>query len=1025
MYRIIKRLKYLIFIMIFFLGHMVISPGYYVAEAISERYETIRVANVSAQEKKTDAMLLEEKIKEVLNVLEDEQKGKVYESTTDRRLKDLIEEINGLNDDIMEGFSIIEEELKNKSNSSKILERNSAFVNTYQENMQMLLEGINTIINAESTSFRLSKIKELKQKIEKKWIKKEFNPFEHNDFPEKNVDLNPGEPRKYAPITPAYQYTTSQNKTLSSSDGNSQLSANSLQSLNNYRTTETDLQETIEVQISSEIKELARHLDHNPVKIYEYVKNNLDYEPYYGSVKGAQQTLWQKGGNDFDQASLLMALYRESGIPARYVYGTVRIPIEQVKNWVGIEDAETALNTLSSGGIPTTGLTNGVEITHAKIEHTWVEAYLPVANYRGATADDKGKGWVPLDPSFKQYREIEGVNLEEEVPFDAETLMEELESTATIGAGDNSVTNVDQELIKQKFEEHQEALKTYLEENHSEDRMIDIMGGSEIIKEEYSILPLSLPYKVVSVQKEMDALDDSYRQKLSLKVEDMNYWETSECNYTASIPELGSKRISISYVAATEEDAEIIKSYLPEAPADGSEITPDDLPDSLPAHLINVKPQIMVDGQVVATGDAVKMGTIQNFSMKFSYPSYVGLPDDNINNEVTAGASYVVTLNTGKIDSEQLNEKLTALKETEQNLENENFDDLQAEAVTGDILHTIGLSYFAQLDMFNKLLAQKNKVKSTRITSASITAIDLNVSYMFGQPRTASPGGLTIDVDRDLHVSMGSKGGEEQVKSYNVVSGMISSYLEGSIFEQTFGGEAVSTMHILKHANQQGIEVYSINQDNVGSVLPQLEYDSAKKQEFKNLVNNGKEITVPERDVTINGWNGTGYIVLNEDGTGTYMISGGLNGGKINPKVDWYSVFKNAFILAISNLNDLTGYGGYIYTVIDSWNAVWDDEYIILGVLNPDMEDEANMLRNLQVACAFLNLISASTAAAAILGGLGVSIGFAIGLGIIVFLIVEILTIIRSTLHEIYFGVILFMKKFFFVKGGVWYKRYV
>ncbi|TDX43024.1 hypothetical protein C7959_1693 [Orenia marismortui] len=309
----------------------------------------------------------------------------------------------------------------------------------------------------------------------------------------------------------------------------------------------------------------------------------------------------------------------------------------------------------------------------------------------------------------------------------------------------------------------------------------------------------------------------------------------------------------------------------------------------------------MIDGQVVATGDAVKMGTKQSFQMKFSYPSYVGLPDDIINNEVTAGASYVVTLNTGKIDSEQLNEKLTALKETEQNLENENYDDLQSEALTGDTLHTIGLSYFAQLDMFNKLLAQKNKVKSTRITSASITAIDLNVSYMFGQPRTASSGGLSIDIDRDLHVSMGTEADEDKdkVKAYNMVSGMISSYLEGSIFEQTFGGEAVSTMHILNHANQQGIPVYTINQDNVDSVLPQLEYDSAKKQEFRNLINNGKEITVPERDVTINGWNGTGYIVLNpDDGTGEYIISGGLSGGcTATPIVD-FLIF-TVIILAI------------------------------------------------------------------------------------------------------------------------------
>ncbi|MGM0370522.1 MAG: hypothetical protein ACQEP9_08875 [Bacillota bacterium] len=61
-------------------------------------------------------------------------------------------------------------------------------------------------------------------------------------------------------------------------------------------------------------------------------------------------------------------------------------------------------------------------------------------------------------------------------------------------------------------------------------------------------------------------------------------------------------------------------------------------------------------------------------------------------------------------------------------------------------------------------------------------------------------------------------------------------------------------MHIINHANQNGIEVYNIDQDNVYSVIPKLNYDSSKKQEFRNLIDNGKEITVPEKEVTIDGW---------------------------------------------------------------------------------------------------------------------------------------------------------------------------
>ncbi|TDX48923.1 hypothetical protein [Orenia marismortui] len=96
-------------------------------------------------------------------------------------------------------------------------------------------------------------------------------------------------------------------------------------------------------------------------------------------------------------------------------------------------------------------------------------------------------------------------------------------------------------------------------------------------------------------------------------------------------------------------------------------------------------------------------------------------------------------------------------------------------------------------------------------------------------PKTASAGGLTIDVNRDLHSTQSIDGDQDKEKAYHITSGMIGSYLEGSIFEQMFGRQAISTMHILNYANQQGVAVYTINQDNVDTVLPQLEYSDDKK----------------------------------------------------------------------------------------------------------------------------------------------------------------------------------------------------
>ena len=135
-------------------------------------------------------------------------------------------------------------------------------------------------------------------------------------LPHNNISVNPPDPATGTGISAAYMGNTTETagqeypKTPSAED----------------------LAETAEVKFTKEIKELADSLN-TPVKIYEYVKNNVNFETYYGSRKGAGGTLQQMAGNDLDQASLLISMLRYKGIPARYVKGTVDIPIEKVMKW--------------------------------------------------------------------------------------------------------------------------------------------------------------------------------------------------------------------------------------------------------------------------------------------------------------------------------------------------------------------------------------------------------------------------------------------------------------------------------------------------------------------------------------------------------------------------------------------------------------------------------------------------------------------------------------------------------------------
>ncbi|RME80502.1 MAG: hypothetical protein D6775_15970 [Caldilineae bacterium] len=88
---------------------------------------------------------------------------------------------------------------------------------------------------------------------------------------------------------------------------------------------------------------------------YDYVGDNLVYT-YNGQNWGAQAALGEMGADCTEFSSLMMALSRAAGIPARYLEGLSYTPA-----------GEESL---------------------ARTEHSWLEVYLP------------GVGWTPMDPTL-------------------------------------------------------------------------------------------------------------------------------------------------------------------------------------------------------------------------------------------------------------------------------------------------------------------------------------------------------------------------------------------------------------------------------------------------------------------------------------------------------------------------------------------------------------------------------------------------------------------------------------------------
>jgi len=309
-----------------------------------------------------------------------------------------------------EQFKLREEKVKTLGSTA--LSRQQAMAEGYRKALTVYLTLIDNIPS--DGTIQQSTVDDLQSLLDK-LIPKKKRPI-IGSLPYKHLNYPAQEPSSASTITPAYK---GGNKTVSPDDTAA----------------------TAEAPISNEIATLAQSLNWQPVAIYEYVKNNIETEWYWGCMKGAEETLHQKSGNDCDQATLFAALLRASGFPTRYVRGTIEFfpDIERAKNLTGIDDPAKIAEFFQKAGIPYKLVIQGGKIANIQIEHIWVESQIPYANYRGNVIDNYGKTWLGLDTSIKvkgyTYNTAQDILQESGVSSQLSGLRDEYLGIATSGTG--------------------------------------------------------------------------------------------------------------------------------------------------------------------------------------------------------------------------------------------------------------------------------------------------------------------------------------------------------------------------------------------------------------------------------------------------------------------------------------------------------------------------------------------------------------------------------------------------------------
>ena len=736
---------------------------------------------------------------------------------------------------------------------------------------------------------------------------------------------------------------------------------------------------------TSAIKKLAADLGKNPHKIYQWVHDNIYWQPTQGSVQGAQDTLDKKAGNAMDTASLLIALLRASGIPARYVYGSVEVPAEQMMNWVGgAKTIDAAQQVLGQGGIPNVALVSGGKISAVRIEHTWVEAliqYHPGRGARHVPGQSEPDTWVPMDGSYKQYSFKPGMDLAAAVPLDANALLTAASQGAQINQAEGWVQNLNTAALQSQLNAYQARLKTYIDsQNAGHSTVGDVLGQRQAQIDPLPYLAGTLPYTVKARTSQFSEVPDSLRARFKYSIHpdqrSAAWGEGAILQFQAPTASLAGKKLTLAWVAASAADQKAIEALIPANATD-----PSQLPRTIPAS-ISLKPQILVDGQLKAEGSAMRVGNepvaVGGFT-RYGTGQWDETQDQLIVGQQTALGLSIQGISQGQLDT--LKKRMEATKATLQRAqaapESQRAGILQgitSDHLTGDLLTATIWGYFASLQSHGVIAASQAQMFDAPALSYGLFHAQVRPNKLYGIVTTGVTFlGLNMDVGHLRHMrwvkdddpqspvnnkpeltANGKSAAQNRWIAYNRMRGQHASAMEHAIPEQSWVDkstcryidengqiknptlqpctEGISAVKAIAIAQSQGQKIYTITKENAATALPRLPVGGDVGAEIRSAVNAGKEVTVHEGQINAHGWIGYGYIIVDPDtGGGAYLVEGKGNGGNLLFESDGLKVMRYFGVGAPPvSVNPVFLNATYtvgvvaVYSAINTISEIWD-----------------------------------------------------------------------------------------------------
>lgn len=737
-------------------------------------------------------------------------------------------------------------------------------------------------------------------------------------------NFSTAEPPPYRPVVPSnavpmYVAQKWANAVLLASSGNIQLAAapSTPTEAASCGFVAADKNATADAPLAPEITALAEQLGYLPARIFEYVHNNIRFEPYYGSLKGAVATLYSKAGGPTDQASLLIALLRASNIPARYVRGQVEMsdsnlaPIYatggRVAQWVGAKSYVAATKILGLGKfnpllVTSDGTPTGIPLG-VRFNHVWVEACVPYGRYRGAALDFSGHRWIPLDPSYKDHTYQPGISTIGLVNVDT-----------FLATYMNARSNGPDSLPHEAYAKQLEIAVRAANPNNATLTVQDVPYKGTINPLKLDILPNSLPFEVVTFTNwpgtsspEIAQLPADHRYRwfihgLNNLLPVPRIPPNQPAGFSLYLPDVALKRVTLSFKGATPTPDQ---TNLSAWQSDGN------INSSPCSTTINVVPVIMVDGAtqvlpVVSGSLAVCSASNVNYynlSMNVGLqelnPSATPVPvtDSNGNPNLNRDPygigeiNYVDYTNIGAINWHALQayafqgsdtliaQRAAKLLQAVSTTPNPNSTTTAMDATQGEFLHMVGLKYMRYITEANLYIGGLDGGSGQSGNHLGLVSSQMKVQYLFDLPFAVNATGILVDVAggrlRNVDINTGAIG----YKTF-LLSSYTGSAYESYVLQENVHTDAVSTVRGLQFAKEpaQSIEILTLTSANWGNCTVSgsncwkltnnanstLNYSSAEVTNIYNkFITKGYKVTMPRSLIaysTSPSWKGDVFL---------------------------------------------------------------------------------------------------------------------------------------------------------------------